>query len=222
MALIANLHYHTQGTMTVSSRPNQGKFQFEGISFSPDASTWINIHVLRVVHKGQDMTIRMYHRYRPEIHEPTPSLSRHGAKIGGYLGFFHDQYIDLWFVRCVVWAWRLARVKCHMVHEDCGRILFAFVSACVVRKKQNTPNWSSMATCICCGMYRSTDSSFSSEESSSTSNLQLKMHPQCQMFCTPLNKIIFVLSWQKWANSQKSKYWDFDQVIKLCQIPLQL
>ena len=32
-----------------------------------------------------------------------------------------------------------------MMREDCGSILFAFVSACVVNKNLNTPNWSSMA-----------------------------------------------------------------------------
>ena len=36
-------------------------------------------------------------------------------------------------------------MKRRMAHEDCGRILFAFVSACVVDKNLNTPNWSSMA-----------------------------------------------------------------------------
>ena len=32
-----------------------------------------------------------------------------------------------------------------MVHKDHGPILFAIVSACVVGKNQNIPNWSSMA-----------------------------------------------------------------------------
>ena len=31
------------------------------------------------------------HRYRPEIPEPVPSLSQHGAQIGGIQVFSHDQ-----------------------------------------------------------------------------------------------------------------------------------
>ena len=36
-------------------------------------------------------------------------------------------------------------MKCCMACEDCGCILFAFVSACVVSEKPEYPNWSSMA-----------------------------------------------------------------------------
>ena len=35
-------------------------------------------------------------------------------------------------------------MKCHTAREDRGRILFAFVSTCVVGKNQNIPNGSSM------------------------------------------------------------------------------
>ena len=81
------------------------------------------------------------HRYRPVIPEPAPSLSRHRAPIGGY------HKITVICQVCMHCGLRVKTKmrKCHMAHKDCGRILFAFVSKCVVGKEPNTPNWSLMA-----------------------------------------------------------------------------
>ena len=84
------------------------------------------------------------HRYRTEIPEPAPSLSWHGALIGG-----------IWvFPTIKITMTRKVRMYCGLsvkknMHETPHSVrrswahLFAFVSACVVSKNLNTSNWSS-------------------------------------------------------------------------------
>ena len=86
------------------------------------------------------------HRYTREIPEPAPFLLRHGAQIRGIQIF---PTIKITAVRQGAYVLRTEcedkRVKCRTACKVCGRILFAFVFACVVGKKQKTPNLSPMA-----------------------------------------------------------------------------
>ena len=95
---------------------------------------------------GQNL-VRVYHRYRPAIPEPAPFLSQRGAAIGGIWVFScYQNNCDSWGAYVLrperedkhVWICRTAR-------KDCGRILFVFVSMCLVGKNLNIPSWSSMA-----------------------------------------------------------------------------
>ena len=106
--------------------------------------------VSRSVHCIIFGSLHWNHRYRPEIPEPAPSLSWHGAPIGVFVFSRKQNNSDLCMCTAV-WAWRFDawNAAWSAKNKDCGRILYAFVSACVVGKKtkikQNTPNWSSMA-----------------------------------------------------------------------------
>ena len=69
-----------------------------------------------------------------------------GLKLGVF-GFFPTMKIS---VICQVRMYSNLSVKINPVkrrtgRKDCGRVLFAFVSGCVVGKTPNTPNWGSMA-----------------------------------------------------------------------------
>ena len=103
------------------------------------------------------------HRYRPEIPELAPSLSQHGAQIGGIWVFPLDQSNCDSSDAYLLQSEREGKyVKHCRGHEDRGRIFFAFVSACVVGKNPNTPNWSSLADDVnhYTGRYRSSGISF--------------------------------------------------------------
>ena len=85
------------------------------------------------------------HRYTPEIPEPAPSLSWHGAQIGGLRGF--PVFKIKTTVRQVHMSLHLLRserkdktcVNIRMAHEDHGRIGFASALACVVGKTNQRP-----------------------------------------------------------------------------------
>ena len=79
-------------------------------------------------------------RYRLEIPESAPSLSLHGAPIGG------NRVFKITMSRRVrMFSGLSVKIKCCTAQEDGGRILFVFVSVCVVGKKLEYPNCSYMA-----------------------------------------------------------------------------
>ena len=88
------------------------------------------------------VNMRNISRYRPEIPEPAPSLSRHGhgAPIGGYSGFSRDQNNR---DSSGAYVLRSEREDKHaerpQAREDRGRILFAFVSCVCGRQKPEYP-----------------------------------------------------------------------------------
>ena len=81
------------------------------------------------------LTVRAPHR--PEIPEPAPSLSLHGAPIRGIQVFLTIKITVICQVRMYC---GLNLKKRHTAHEDLERSLFAFVSVCVISKIWIPPN----------------------------------------------------------------------------------
>ena len=98
-----------------------------------------------VFYKKKEKKIQCGHRYRPEIPELAPSLSRHGASTGGIQVF---PAVKITVIRQVrVCCGLSAEINMHETPHGAQRSWahFVCVSACVVGKDPNTPNWSSMA-----------------------------------------------------------------------------
>ena len=90
--------------------------------------------------------LKSYHRYTREIPEPAPSLSQHGAQIGGLRDFLVIKITVVHQVcmspaSTVVWAWRYICVKCCTALKDRGRICFAFFCICGPQKPRRPPIW---------------------------------------------------------------------------------
>ena len=87
------------------------------------------------------------HRYRPEIPEPAPSLSRHGAQIGGFRGFPHNQNNRDSSGAYVLWSER-KDTKHARNAARCVKIMDAFCVCLFPHmngKNLNTTNCSSIA-----------------------------------------------------------------------------
>ena len=116
------------------------------------------VYIMSILEMG---LISESHKYTLAIPEPAPSLSRHGAQIGGLQVFPVIKTIVVHHLRMLVactavCVGRQSHVKSRTVREDCEHICFAFVFVCVVGKNSKSPKsephgWQGHYT----GLYRS-------------------------------------------------------------------
>ena len=80
----------------------------------------------------------MTHRYRPEIPEPAPFLYWHGLQLGVFECFHIQNNRDSSNVSAYILQYCSLSAKMSTVHKDRRRILFVFLSICMVSKNPNT------------------------------------------------------------------------------------
>ena len=118
---------------------------------------WCDVIVRCINNSKNQENVCLIHRYTPEIPDPVPFWSLHGAQFGGHWVIKIIVVRQVHKVRActAVWAWRQSWLKNRAEGGVCECICFALASVCVwSAKTRKPPNWAMADDAITMGQYR--------------------------------------------------------------------